>query len=338
MSDVHLLLVGVPLIGLPILIAWVAMKGRARAVESWRAVARRRGARFEAPTSLVWGSGLGAMEVIVEQAVVLLDTYVVRGGRSSSAYTRARACFGAGAGPRFRVQREGMLGGLGKLLGAQDVVLGDDPAFDERFVVRCDDEGATRAAWTHRARRLLFAVEDARVESDGSTVSVVVGGHREDASTLEALLDLAGELASYGARELAAAAELPGARWIGPAGPWDQPRAPRVELESARGPIAVRCLPAAGRPALQLTLASARGLPTFSVDLAGGRLGGEAPRGLLPEGAAELLAQVGEATLSGNDRRVRLAFAAIPPPERVEAAARVLAAIAGGAPSLGAFR
>ncbi|MCZ7685033.1 MAG: hypothetical protein M5U28_42185 [Sandaracinaceae bacterium] len=139
-----------------------------------------------------------------------------------------------------------MLGGLGKLLGARDVVLGDDPAFDERFVVKCDDEGATRAAWTHRARRLLFAVDDARVESDGSTVSVVVGGHREDASTLEALLDLAGELASYGARELAAAAELPGARWIGPAGPWDRPRAPRVELESARGPIAVRCLPAAG--------------------------------------------------------------------------------------------
>ncbi|MCZ7685034.1 MAG: hypothetical protein M5U28_42190 [Sandaracinaceae bacterium] len=99
MSDVELLLLGVPLVGLPILVALVAARGRSRTTESWRALARRRGARFHAPGSPWWSSGPGAMEVIVEQAVVLLDTYVVRGGRSSSAYTRARACFAAGGGP-----------------------------------------------------------------------------------------------------------------------------------------------------------------------------------------------------------------------------------------------
>lgn len=274
------------------------------------------------------------MEGVVEHAVVLLDVCEI----GSLLHTRARARFGAGGGPRFRVDRQGVLGGLGKMMGAQDVVLGDDPAFDERFLVRCDDERSTRLAWTHRARRLMFFAEQPSVESDGSIVTITIAGYCEDVSMLETMLDLAGELASYGTRELADLSDLSDVRWVDPEPPWDDPRPPRLELDTPGGTVVVRTLPGATGSALQMTIETERELSTFAIDVEGGRLGAGAPRGLVPSSAEGLLRALGDAALSGSDRRVRLAFSTVPAREVIEAGAQLLSDIAGTQRSAGAFR
>lgn len=70
---------------------------------------------------------------------VTLDTYIVSTGKSSVTYTRMRAPYVNPDGFRFKIYREGLFSGLGKLLGMQDICIGDDD-FDKAFVIKGNDE------------------------------------------------------------------------------------------------------------------------------------------------------------------------------------------------------
>src|SRR4051812_16896222 len=66
---------------------------------------------------------------------VTLDTHTESGGEHSVTYTRMRAPYVNPEGFRFTIYRKGLFSGLGKLLGMQDVEVGD-PEFDEAFIVK----------------------------------------------------------------------------------------------------------------------------------------------------------------------------------------------------------
>jgi hypothetical protein len=70
---------------------------------------------------------------------VTLDTYTVSTGHSHITYTRLRAPYVNPEGFRFTVYRKGLFSGLGKLLGMQDIEVGDTE-FDEAFIVKGNDE------------------------------------------------------------------------------------------------------------------------------------------------------------------------------------------------------
>src|SRR5262249_41655176 len=74
---------------------------------------------------------------------VTLDTYTVHTQHSHVTYTRMRAPYVNPDGFRFTVYRKGAFSGLGKLLGMQDVEVGD-PGFDEAFIVQGSDEARVR--------------------------------------------------------------------------------------------------------------------------------------------------------------------------------------------------
>jgi len=77
------------------------------------------------------------------QWVVTLDTYTVSTGKSSTTYTRMRAPFVNRDGLYFKVYRSGVLTGIGKALGMQDITVGN-PIFDEAFVVKGNNEERIR--------------------------------------------------------------------------------------------------------------------------------------------------------------------------------------------------
>ena len=74
---------------------------------------------------------------------ITLDTYTESSGESSTTYTRMRAPYVNPEGFRFTIYRKGPFSGLGKLLGMQDIEVGD-PEFDEAFIIKGNDESMVR--------------------------------------------------------------------------------------------------------------------------------------------------------------------------------------------------
>jgi len=79
------------------------------------------------------------VQVHAKPWTITLDTYTESTGESHQTYTRMRAPYINPEGFRFTIYRAGFLSGLGKLLGMQDIEIGD-PDFDEAFIIQGTDE------------------------------------------------------------------------------------------------------------------------------------------------------------------------------------------------------
>jgi hypothetical protein len=77
----------------------------------------------------------GKITLAHRQWEIILDTYTVNTGKSSTTYTRMRAPYVNKDGFRFRMYRKSIFSSLGKLLGMQDIEIGD-PYFDEEFIIQ----------------------------------------------------------------------------------------------------------------------------------------------------------------------------------------------------------
>jgi hypothetical protein len=70
---------------------------------------------------------------------ITLDTYTVSTGKSHITYTRIRAPFVNPDGFRFNIYRKSIFSGIAKLLGTQDIEIGDS-YFDEEFIIQSSSE------------------------------------------------------------------------------------------------------------------------------------------------------------------------------------------------------
>jgi hypothetical protein len=104
--------------------------------EVWRRLCDEIGAEFT-------GGGFcrrARVQARVDQWTLTLDTFSRQQGQHHhAAYTRLRAPFVNPEGFRFTIYRASLFTGLGRLLGMQDVEIGD-PDFDHAFVVKGNDE------------------------------------------------------------------------------------------------------------------------------------------------------------------------------------------------------
>ncbi len=89
---------------------------------------------------------------------VTLDQYVVSTGEVTIPYTRFRAPFVNPSGFRFRIYRRSRLSGLGKMMGVQDLEIGD-AAFDEAFIIQGNDDAKVRRLFASRRIRELVAAQ-----------------------------------------------------------------------------------------------------------------------------------------------------------------------------------
>jgi hypothetical protein len=108
--------------------------------EMWNLLAEQIGAQFKPGQG--W-TGRSRVDAQVGQWVVTLDTFTVSTGKSTVTFTRLRAPFVNRDGFRFTITRSGILNPIARALGFQDVEVGD-PAFDEAFVVKTNDEPRVR--------------------------------------------------------------------------------------------------------------------------------------------------------------------------------------------------
>jgi len=68
---------------------------------------------------------------------IMMDHFS-RGGKNRTRHTRMRAPFGRKTDFLFQIKREGTFSSVGKLLGMQDIQLGDD-FFDEQFIIKANN-------------------------------------------------------------------------------------------------------------------------------------------------------------------------------------------------------
>jgi hypothetical protein len=313
--------------GLVYLVMRMTREREAQREQLWRSFAEPRGG-FSVPASGGFFRRRAASIVVPHaHASVSVDVHVVSHGKSSTTYTRARARYALGFGPSFRISSEGLLSAVGKALGAQDLVF-DDLAFDARFVIKGESLDGIRAAWTPRARQAALSFERPSVSSDGNEVVALVLGVLVHDHELEALTTMVGEVASYRVAELADLARAAEATFQPPSG---QP--PMLRFATPRGDVTAGL----ARHGLVLRLVDARGLPPLAAVLSPTEVHG-LPGELLTDAARALVPLVGSCRLATQDGFVWLTWPGVPDARSFRAGAELLAELAGGDPSRGAFR
>ena len=106
--------------------------------EVWRQLSEAIGAEFVAG-----GFWKGSkVQVYVKPWTITLDTHTESTNDSNATYTRIRAPYVNPEGFRFTIYRAGIFSELGKLLGMQDIEVGE-PEFDQAFIVKANDETKT---------------------------------------------------------------------------------------------------------------------------------------------------------------------------------------------------
>jgi hypothetical protein len=120
--------------------------------EIWRQLSHEIGGEF------VEGSFTKSsrVKVQIKEWVVTLDTFTVSTGNSSSTYTRMRAPYVNPDQFRFTIYRRSVFSNLGKLLGMQDVSIGE-AAFDEAFIIKANDEAKVRQLFQTAKLREMVA-------------------------------------------------------------------------------------------------------------------------------------------------------------------------------------
>jgi len=103
--------------------------------EVWRQLCQEIGAEFV--EGGLWKGN--KVQVHVKPWTITLDTYTVNTQHSHITYTRMRAPYVNPEGFRFTIYRKGFFSELGKLLGMQDIAVGD-PEFDEAFIIKGNNE------------------------------------------------------------------------------------------------------------------------------------------------------------------------------------------------------
>ena len=83
------------------------------------------------------------VDVQVGEWIVTLDTFAVSTGKSTVVFTRLRAPFVNRDGFRFKITRSHLFTPVAKMLGFQDVEIGDE-TFDKAFVIKSNDESRVR--------------------------------------------------------------------------------------------------------------------------------------------------------------------------------------------------
>ena len=85
---------------------------------------------------------------VADAWTVTLDVFSVLHGKRRQKYTRLRVPFVSLDDLRFLIYRKGLFAGLGKMLGVQDIEVGE-PVFDEAFVIQGNNEAKVRALFAN---------------------------------------------------------------------------------------------------------------------------------------------------------------------------------------------
>ncbi len=199
---VALAVAGSAVVGLLVwwLIVW-SRKVAARVDNAWEQASAGAGGSFQRRAG-PWYNRARRIDASVAGRDVLVDHYTVSTGKSAQVFTRLRAAVPHAGALRLRVYPKHIFSGIGKALGFQDVPTGDAD-FDERFVVKANDERLARAWLTASVRAAIakagkygFTLKDGQLtaqygvlESDGQRLAAAMAATAELANGGQRLVD-----------------------------------------------------------------------------------------------------------------------------------------------------
>ena len=302
----------------------VAAKRREELELLFADAARQLGGRYTASKRGPFTSRSPKVVSILQDTEVVADTYTVKSGKNSTTYSRVVAPYSFDRGPQLHIRRQHALNTIGKLLGMQDLELGD-PAFDEAFMIKGPSaEAVARVLEPEHRLALLHQLPGWWLKSDGSTVKLKRIGRPDSPAELVQAVRVAAAVASADKRILDRAATLPDAR--------SERAAVIFETGGAKGRFTVEereCV---------LRTPNAKGGPPFGVNCAATDAGERLPQGALEPALAAHLNAVGEALLERDAEHAWIAWRKTPDASQIEAAWRILVGVAGPSTRVGAFR
>lgn len=89
---------------------------------------------------------------------IVLDTYTVSTGKSSTTYTRMRAPYINPEGFRFKIYNAGIFTDIGKWFGMQDINIGV-PHFDDCYVIKGNNEDKVKQLLSNESIRELLEIQ-----------------------------------------------------------------------------------------------------------------------------------------------------------------------------------
>jgi hypothetical protein len=119
--------------------------------EAWRKLSQEIGAQFV--DGGFWKGN--KVQVHADPWTITLDTYTVQTQHTHITYTRMRAPYVNPEGFRFTIYRKGLFSELGKLLGMQDIEVGN-PEFDEAFIIKGNDTGKVVSVFSDKKIQQLI--------------------------------------------------------------------------------------------------------------------------------------------------------------------------------------
>ena len=167
--------------------------------EVWRQLSQEIGAEFI--EGGLWKGN--KVQAHVGTWTITLDMYTVNTQHSHITYTRMRAPYVNPEEFRFTIYRKGIFSELGKLLGMQDIEVGD-PEFDAAFIIKGSDEYRVRDLFANaQIRKMVQAQPKIRLDvkdtegwfgpkfpEDVDELHFQVVGVIKDVERLKALFDL----------------------------------------------------------------------------------------------------------------------------------------------------
>lgn len=111
---------------------------------------------------------LDSVEIVYLNHKIIFDCYihyqVVRGASFETAFTRVRLEFRSPDELKFRLTSQGFIDKVGKLLGAQDIQIGDS-AFDNKFMIKGNDEFKIRTILSNQnIKQILSLQKDIQIQ------------------------------------------------------------------------------------------------------------------------------------------------------------------------------
>ena len=167
-----------------VIVGWVIFRQQRDA--AWKRFATEIGAEF------IEG-GLfrtSKVQAHINDSAVVLDSYSVSSGDSSTTYTRIRAPFQNKDGFQFTLFRTGLVSKIDKALGAQDIEIGDAD-FDRDFTIQSNNESKVRALFASLSiRQLIQAQRSIRLRLKENELHFEVQGIIKDLERLKSLFEL----------------------------------------------------------------------------------------------------------------------------------------------------
>jgi hypothetical protein len=301
----------------------MAKRQREKLARMFTEAAERAGGRFTPGQHGFFKNVSPSITVHRDGTTIVTDTYVVSTGKSSTTYSRISATFALGRGPELHIRREGALHSIGKVLGMQDLQVGD-PGFDETFMIKAPSAAAVLRLLPRDERlALIHQLPGWWVRSDGSSVTMKRLGYPDSAGEVVTAVDVIAAVACGDKRILDLAAAHADAR--------------------AQGREVIFSGTVEGRFTVddhgcKLRVPNQQEGPDLAIDCAAADAMELLPEGALEPALAGRLRAIGQARVARDRHHAWVSWRETPDAEAIEAAWRVLVGLAAPSTRVGAFR